>query len=169
MKFLNDLAFINGRLMVSSTDTDQIFYVDTESKSYGELVTKQPIHKPNGLAWDPERKVIYVCEYATDEKGKPSGRLLSVNPISREVTELSRERGQYDGLAYRDGALYYSDWSQDKKPEAIRRLDLKTGRSAPAATGPIEGTADFILYGPMIVAPGMTEKKIHIMPIGGKK
>ena len=169
MKFLNDLAFINGRLMVSSTDTDQIFYVDTESKSYGELVTKQPIHKPNGLAWDPERKVIYVCEYATDEKGKPSGRLLSVNPISREVTELSRERGQYDGLAYRDGALYYSDWSQDKKPEAIRRLDLKTGRSAPVATGPIEGTADFILYGPMIVAPGMTEKKIHIMPIGGKK
>ena len=33
MKFLNDLAFINGRLMASSTDTDQIFYVDTESKS----------------------------------------------------------------------------------------------------------------------------------------
>lgn len=24
MKFLNDLAFINGRLMVSSTDTNQI-------------------------------------------------------------------------------------------------------------------------------------------------
>lgn len=46
---------------------------------------------------------------------------------------------------------------------------MKTGRSAPVATGPIEGTADFILYGPMIVAPGMTEKKIHIMPIGGKK
>ena len=33
MKFLNDLAFINGRLMVSSTDTDQIFYVDTNTSS----------------------------------------------------------------------------------------------------------------------------------------
>lgn len=169
MKFLNDLAFINGRLMVSSTDTDQIFYVDTNTSSYGELVTKQPIYKPNGLAWDPERKVIYLCEYATDEKGKPSGRLLSINPVSREVTELSKERGQYDGLVYRDNALYYSDWSKDKKPEAIRRLDLKTGRSAPAATGPIEGAADFILYDSMIVVPGMAEKKIHIMPIGGKK
>lgn len=51
----------------------------------------------------------------------------------------------------------------------IRRLDLKTGRSAPAATGPIEGAADFILYDSMIVVPGMAEKKIHIMPIGGKK
>ena len=169
MKFLNDLAFINGRLMVSSTDTDQIFYVDTNTSSYGELVTKQPIYKPNGLAWDPERKVIYLCEYATDEKGKPSGRLLSINPVSREVTELSKERGQYDGLVYRDNALYYSDWSKDKKPEAIRRLDLKTGRSAPVATGPIEGAADFILYDSMIVVPGMAEKKIHIMPIGGKK
>ena len=168
MKFLNDLAFINGRLMVSSTDTDQIFYVDTNTSSYGELITKQPIYKPNGLAWDPERKVIYLCEYATDEKGKPSGRLLSINPVSREVTELSKERGQY-GLVYRDNALYYSDWSKDKKPEAIRRLDLKTGRSAPAATGPIEGAADFILYDSMIVVPGMAEKKIHIMPIGGKK
>ena len=79
MKFLNDLAFINGRLMVSSTDTNQIFYVDTNTSSYGELVTKQPIYKPNGLAWDPERKVIYLCEYATDEKGKPSGRLLPRN------------------------------------------------------------------------------------------
>lgn len=169
MKFLNDLAFIDGRLMASSTDTNQIFYVDTETKSYGELVTKQPIHGPNGLAWDPERKVIYVCEYSTDEKGKPNGRLLSINPISREVTELSKERGQYDGLVYRDGALYYSDWSQDKKPEAIRRMDLKTGRSTPVATGPIEGAADFILYDSMMIVPGMTEKKIHIMPIGGKK
>ncbi len=169
MKFLNDLAFINGRLMVSSTDTNQIFYVDTHTSSYGELVTKQPIYKPNGLAWDPERKVIYLCEYATDEKGKPSGRLLSINPVSREVTELSKERGQYDGLVYRDNALYYSDWSKDKKPEAVRRLDLKTGRSAPVATGPVEGAADFILYDSMMVVPGMTEKKIHIMPIGGKK
>lgn len=169
MKFLNDLAFINGRLMVSSTDTNQIFYVDTNTSSYGELVTKQPIYKPNGLAWDPERKVIYLCEYATDEKGKPSGRLLSINPVSREVTELSKERGQYDGLVYRDNALYYSDWSKDKKPEAVRRLDLKTGRSAPVATGPVEGAADFILYDSMMVVPGMTEKKIHIMPIGGKK
>ena len=65
------------------------------------------------------------------KKASPAEGSLSVNPISREVTELSRERGQYDGLAYRDGALYYNDWSQDKKPEAIRRLDLKTGRSAP--------------------------------------
>ena len=169
MKFLNDLAFINGRLMVSSTDTNQIFYVDTNTSSYGELVTKQPIYKPNGLAWDPERKVIYLCEYATDEKGKPSGRLLSINPVSREVTELSKERGQYDGLVYRDNALYYSDRSKDKKPEAVHRLDLKTGRSAPVATGPVEGAADFILYDSMMVVPGMTEKKIHIMPIGGKK
>ena len=68
-----------------------------------------------------------------------------------------------------DDALDSKIVVSDKKPEAIRRLDLKTGRSAPVATGPIEGTADFILYGPMIVAPGMTEKKIHIMPIGGKK
>ena len=78
-------------------------------------------------------------------------------------------RGQYDGLVYRDNALYYSDWSKDKKPEAVRRLDLKTGRSAPVATGPVEGAADFILYDSMMVVPGMTEKKIHIMPIGGKK
>lgn len=90
MKFLNDLAFINGRLMVSSTDTNQIFYVDTNTSSYGELVTKQPIYKPNGLAWDPERKVIYLCEYATDEKGKPSGRLLSINPFPGKSRNFPR-------------------------------------------------------------------------------
>lgn len=169
MKYLNDLAFINGRLMVTSTDTNQIFYVETATNSYGELVTKQPIYKPNGLAWDPDKKLIYLCECATDAKGNPSGRLLSINPISREVTELSKERGLYDGLVYRDHALYYSDRSKDKKPEAVRKLDLKSGRSVPVATTSIEGAADFTLYDSMIIIPGMTEKKIHITPIGGKK
>lgn len=169
MKFLNDLVFVNDRLMTSSTDTNQIFYVDTKTKSYAELVTKQPLNAPNGMAWDPENNILYVCEYAVDDKGKPCGRLLSIDLISREVTEVSKERGQYDGLAYRDGELYYSDWSQDKKPEAIRKLNLKTGRSVPVATAPVEGTADFVLYGPMIITPGMSEKKIHIMPIGVKK
>lgn len=136
MKFLNDLAFINGRLMVSSTDTNQIFYVDTNTSSYGELVTKQPIYKPNGLAWDPERKVIYLCEYATDEKGKPSGRLLSINPVSREVTELSKERGQYDGLVYRDNALYYSDWSKDKKTGSCPQAGSEDGAFRPGSYRP---------------------------------
>lgn len=54
MKFLNDLAFINGRLMVSSTDTNQIFYVDTNTSSYGELVPNSP--STSRTAWPGTRK-----------------------------------------------------------------------------------------------------------------
>lgn len=81
MKFLNDLAFINGRLMVSSTDTNQIFYVDTNTSSYGELVTKQPIYKPNGLAWDPERKVITSANTQRMKRANPADACSPSTPF----------------------------------------------------------------------------------------
>lgn len=168
LKYLNDIAYVGNRLLVSATDTNQIFYVDLQTESFGELIPKEPIFSPNGIAWDPEKKLIYICEYATDKQGKPNGRLLSINPVTREVTELTKERGLYDGLVYHDGELYFSDWSKDKKPEAIRCLNLKMKKSRPVATSPIEGAADFIIHGDMLIVPGLKEKKIHIMPLRKK-
>ncbi len=170
VNFLNDLALINGRFMVSATDTDQLYYVDFDTCSYGEFIPKQRIFKPNGLTWAPDKKLIYVCEYDEDEKTKkPSGRLLSISPVTREVTEVSQLRGMYDGLAYRDNILYVSDWKQGKNTKAIQIINLKSGISKAAATAPIAGPADFTVYGNMLIVPGMEEKKIHLMPLGGKK
>lgn len=90
MKFLNDLAFINGRLMVSSTDTNQIFYVDTNTSSYGELVTKQPIYKPNGLAWDPERKVITSANTQRMKKANPADACSPLTPFPGKLRNFPR-------------------------------------------------------------------------------
>ncbi len=169
MHFLNDMAIINGRFMVSATDTDQLFYVDFDTQSYGELRPKQKIYMPNGLAWDADRKLIYMCEYMKDAKGKATGRLVSIHPVTREVTELSRERGSFDGLIYHQGELYYSDWEFSKHAKAVRKMNLKSGISKPVATAPVDGAADFTVYGNKLIVPGMTERKIHIMDIGTKK
>ncbi len=170
VNFLNDLVKINyGRMVVSATDTNQLFILDPVTNTYAELVTKEPLNAPNGLAWDPNTKTLYVCEYSTDDKGKPNGRILTVNILTGEVSEVSSAKGQFDGIAIHNGNLYVSDWAKSGKPGAIQRCTLKAAnRSYDTAAQAVDGPADFTIFNNMIVIPGMKEKKIHIQPIPKK-
>lgn len=89
-----------------------------------------------------------------------------MNPVDGKVTELTNRnrelRGQFVGLALRDGELYFSDWSKDKTPEAIRKYNLERERMSNVATSAMQGAAQFVLRGNQIIIPAAKDKKIIV-------
>lgn len=168
--FLNDLVITPSCVIVSATDKNVLYKVEPLTSTYAPLVTSIPLVGPNGMVWDPVNKKVIVCEYATSDKGKHIGRILTVDPSTGE-TEVIFDRiiGQFDGLALKDGKLYISDWSQGKKPEAILEIDVKTGARKPFAAMAIEGPADMIIEQGALIVPGMIDKHIHVIPLPEKK
>lgn len=168
---LNGIARMDDRFIITCTDKNRLYFVDPTSFTYAELVTKQPIFAPSGVVWDSEARMIYICEnaYETDRRDRKTstGRLLAVNPVTGETTELKLRmdkelRGQFAGLALQDGELYFSDWSKDKTPEAIRKYNLKTKVVTNVATAPMQAVSDFAVRGKQLVIPALIDQKIFI-------
>lgn len=177
---LNGIDRMDDRLIVTCTDKNRLYFVDPTSFTFAELVTKEPIAAPSGVVWDSETRMIYICENAfeTDRRDRktPTGRLLGINPITGEVTELKLRmdkelRGQFTGLALKDGELYFADWSKDKTPEAIRKYNLKTKVVTNVATAPMQAVSDFAVRGRQLIIPALIDQKIFIanMPVERKR
>ncbi len=150
-------------LYVSATDLNKIYAVNPQKKTFSELKTSEPVKGPNGLVWDRNEKILYVCEYCTDADGKPAGRLLSCNPKTGEVKSLSSYKGELDGLALYQGDLYFSDWAVKDRPGAVSKLNLKSGDVSPVTTQTMNGPADFcITQDGIIIVPAMVDKKVWL-------
>lgn len=162
-KFLNDTVWADGILYVSATDLNKIYAVNPQKKTYSELKTSEPVKGPNGLVWDRNEKILYVCEYCTDADGKPAGRLLRCNPKTGEVKSLSSYKGELDGLALYQGDLYFSDWAAKDRPGAVGKLNLNSGDVSPVTTQTMNGPADFcITQDGIIIVPAMVDKKVWL-------
>ena len=162
-KFLNDTVWADGVLYVSATDLNKIYAVNPQKKTYSELKTSEPVKGPNGLVWDRDEKILYVCEYCTDADGKPAGRLLRCNPKTGEVKSLSSYKGELDGLALYRGDLYFSDWAAKDRPGAVSKLNLESGDISPVTTQTMNGPADFcITLDGIIIVPAMVDKKVWV-------
>lgn len=175
---LNGIAKMDDRLIVTCTDKNRLYYIDPVSFTYAQLVTKEPIFAPSGVVWDAEKKLIYIAECAveTDSRGRetPSGRILSVHPVTGEIAELEMRmgrklRGQFAGLALKDGELYFSDWSIDKKPETIRKYNFKSMAITNAATAPMQKVTEFAVRGNQLIIPASLDKKIFIANLPAEK
>ncbi len=167
---MTSVAKMDDRLIAACMDQNRLYFIDETSVTFAELVTSEPLNSPSGIVWDSKNQTLYVCEAAVevDRRGKetPVGRILAVNPVDGKVTEImnrNRElRGQFVGLALRDGDLYFSDWSKDKTPEAIRKYNLERERISNVATSAMQGVAQFVLRGNQIIIPAAKEKKIIV-------
>jgi DNA-binding beta-propeller fold protein YncE len=178
MTYLDGLVSLgDGRIIMAARDLNRIYIADTRSMTYAEIVTKIPLNAPSSLAWDPKKRLLYVAEFASVEKNgkeEPTGRLLSVNILTGDVTPLEgvagrKILGKFSGIAVDGDDVYFSDWTQDGKPEVIRRLELKSGRVTSVATQAMRGLVHFVLRGNQIIAPSVTEKKIYIFDLKKKK
>lgn len=169
---LDGAASMGDRIVITCTDKNRIYYADTASRTFAELITNEPLQSPSGVVWDPENKVIYVAECSAVEtskngKKKPTGRLLAVNPDTGEVTELEGKglskrviRGQFCALALKDGELYFSDFSQDKRPETIRKYNLKTKAITNVATFAMQKVTGLAFEGNTLFAACAGDGKI---------
>lgn len=174
LKGLTCVARMPDRLIVSCTDKNKLYFVDAGSRSFGEFVPKEKIYSPMGIVWDPDNKVLYLAECAEekDERGhvKPSGRLLAINSLIGEVNELKPRsgkplRGKFSALALKDGELYFSDWVNDNKPEAIRKYNLKTGHVSNVATVPMQKVTGLTFQGDQLIITSAQDNSIIIMTL----
>lgn len=170
MKFLNTLVFLgDGRIITSCTDRNKLYICDPRTKTYAEIVTKIPLNKPTGMAWDAVNKVLYVAENDTGEEKKksvPKGRLMKVSITTGDVTVMestfNKFKGEYGSLQLVDNELYFSDYSKNKKPEAISKINLKSNRVTKVARSSMEDVPIFVIRGNQYIAPSLKDKKIII-------
>lgn len=175
-KYLNDIVEDDDFLYVSATDIGKIFRVSLRDGSYEELKTAEPLDSPNGLAIEDD--VLYVAEFAKAH-GAPAGKIKAI-PLRgvgpRPVFVIYNVSGLYDGLEIEDEEdlfgnetdwLYFSDWAENGKAGAVRKLNLRTREVKDVMTGftgvvPANGPADFIVEDGKIWLPAMVDKKVII-------
>ena len=170
MKYLNGVVLLgDGRVITSCTDRNKIYISDPRTKTYGELVTKVPLNKPAGLAWDAENKILYIAENDAGEEKKKivgKGRLLKMDIVTGDVTAMestfNKFRGQYGNLQLVDNELYFSDWMKNKTPEALQKVNLKSNRVTKLARSAMQDVAGFVIRGNQYIAPSMKDQKIII-------
>lgn len=172
-KYLNDIAEEDDFLYVSATDIGKIFRINLRNGAYEEIPTAEPLNAPNGLA--VEDNVLYVAEYATDAAGAPAGKIKAIPLLgagARPVSVVYNVSGLYDGIAIEDEEdlfgnetdwLYFSDWAENGKPGAVKKLNLRT-REVKDVLGsvPANGPADFIIEDDKLWLPAMIDKKIIV-------
>lgn len=170
MKYLNAVVLLgDGRIITSCTDRNKLYICDPRTRTYGELVTKVPLNKPSGLAWDAVNKVLYVGENDVGEEKKKivgKGRLLKVDITTGDVIPMestfNKFLGQYGHLQLQGNELYFSDWAKNKTPEAIQKVNLKSNRVTKVARAAMQDVGGFLIRGNQYIAPSMKDQKIFI-------
>lgn len=142
-KFLNDITIKNkNTLFVSSSDTDSIFEVNLEDKTYKKLVD---FNAANGLHY--EDNILYAAELGSSSKKMfdAKGKLYKIDLTTNKKTLLSGYEGVLDGVQKVGNKIFVSDWVNFKNSGVVRIYDLKTKEESVLGTNSLSGSADFII------------------------
>lgn len=165
-QFLNDIAAQNAQtLYVSATSSDKIARIDINKKSY-HFLDLPKLNGPNGLAFGENSNTLYCVGFGTDNK--PNGLIyeITLDPISRGI--VNGYSGHIDGVQYRDGSLYISDWIAFEKNGLIKKVDLASGDVSTVDLGqPLGGPADIALdpNSGKLYIPALLENKFYIVTL----
>ncbi|WP_415714706.1 SMP-30/gluconolactonase/LRE family protein [Maridesulfovibrio sp.] len=165
--FLNDIVVLSAdELLVSATDTGALYMIKTgSSPQLSKVDVVGEIYGTNGLCFDPQSRTVYFASFGRDHKptgfiGKGSfkdGKFISEKVYSK--------KGLYDGIAFYNGTLLFSDWVAAEKKGIIIQKNLETNETVEIDLGEkIGGPADFYLdsKGKRLWIPMMMENKIMI-------
>ena len=165
--FLNDIVVLDkGELLVSATDTGALYLVKTgEHPGLSKVEVAGEIYGTNGLCFDPQSKTVYFASFGKDHK--PTGFIGkgSFKDGKLVFKKVYSEKGLYDGIAFCEGKLLFSDWVASSKKGIIIQEDMETGKISKVDLGEkIGGPADFYLdlKGKRLWIPMMMENKVMI-------
>ncbi|WP_419783332.1 hypothetical protein [Maridesulfovibrio sp.] len=166
--FLNGMTAIGeGKLLISAMDIGALFVVNTAPKAnFSRLDCDTDLYGPNGLSYDPKTGTVYICSFGKDHQ--PNGIVgkghIEGNQFIFEKT--CQKSGFYDGMAYNEGEIVFSDWVDFKKEGVLICQNLSTGELTILDLGEkIGGPADFYLdtKANRIWIPMMLENKVMIV------
>lgn len=156
---LNDVTSDGETVYVSDMMANAIWrYTDGTFEKWLESET---LSLPNGLFWDDNRLLVgswgsgIGANFSTEEPGS----LLAVNPETMEISVISQEVGNIDGVARVGDRLVLSDW-----PAGKIYAVTEDGTATEILSGPA-GFADISAHGNVIYIPHMTEGRIEAVAI----
>lgn len=143
VSFLNDVAVKDkNTLIVSATDSGEIYTVDIKNKSK-KLLTKLPT--ANGVWYDNGRAFAVSLGTTPQNLFGGGGKLYEINLKNGKLSPLCKADGILDGVDVLDGVVYYSDWVKLGNDGIIRTYNLKTKAEGILSTEKINGAADFYI------------------------
>ncbi|WP_319758982.1 hypothetical protein [Maridesulfovibrio sp.] len=165
--FLNDIVVLSAdELLASATDTGALYKIKLgESPRISLVDVTGEIYGTNGLCLDPQSRSVYFASFGRNHK--PTGFIGKGNFVDgRFVCEkVYSKKGLYDGIAFHDGNLLFSDWVAAEKKGIIVSKNMETGEVSEVDLGEkIGGPADFYLdlNGKRLWIPMMLEGKVMI-------
>lgn len=172
--FVNDVIVLNDMVLVSVTNTGNLYLIDFEHAD--QLHTAVPklvgtIPGANGLAeWSG---TLYVASYNPNEVPNEQNVIYSIDLTAEDpepVNLIGDRVGQYDGLAVTpDGKrLYFSNWKNAEGKPEIGYVDLGGGENQVHVLDlPIEltGPADISIMDGFLYVPDLPSHQLFIIEL----
>lgn len=188
--FLNDVCAAGpGKLLVTATDKNQVYVVDTEHKTATNIVFDKAPNGPNGVLFlqTEDDAHLLLAEWGGDNK--PNGNLMSCEldmTTLKAANEPAPENfpvkdGYLDGIAIMNDengnpqSVLFTDWVAFKPEGRLYWLGGAGGRPALAALqipqGPVGGPADFFFEpkSRVIALPCMLEGRVLLLKVEPSK
>ncbi|MCX6880802.1 MAG: hypothetical protein NTW21_44425 [Verrucomicrobia bacterium] len=185
VQLLNDVCAASaGKLLVSATDKNKVYVVDTEQKTFAEIGFDKAPSGPNGLLYAKGDDGAYLILVEWGRDNQPNGNLKGYR-LDRTLLKATYEAapegfpvkdGYLDGIAVlcddqgEPQSLLYSDWVA-LKPEGklfwVGMDDpiIRTELTIPK--GPPGGPADFFLEAKsaVLALPCMLEGRVLLLQL----
>lgn len=166
--FVNDLASVAGIVLVTVTNTGNVYGIDaSDIDNLGQVQLMGNVPGANGIAVHAGK--IYIASY--NASGVPSGEniiyaadIVEGAPQLRPLIE-GLEPAQYDGIAVsEDGAtLYFSAWGGENGGGAVYSYNLIDGGAVKKLDLGVEltGPADILVKDGYLFVPDLPCSKLY--------
>ena len=158
---LNDVVALGSEVLLASDNVrGTIWRIDLLSHTADEFARIDPsLGSPNGLLAKGDKLLITTF----DLSGKVSGRVLSMNLKSREISIFADMKGVFYGIARgKDGEILISDWGEDLLSGKIWRIGTD-GCVLKLDLGAMQRPADISSDGKVLLIPKTLENKVGLI------
>lgn len=164
--FVNDIAYSDGSIFVSVTNTGNIYKIGINNPATIELSAPQlwaNVIGANGLLVDNGK--MYVASYPANGVTTEDNVVYIIDDIATpQPQKLIQASGQYDGLAISEDKelLYVSNWS----PAGVIAVNLSTKEIEPVSTlAELVGPADISVVNGALFIPDLPNSRVVVVPI----
>ena len=158
---LNDVVALGSEVLLASDNArGRIWRIDLLSRTADEFARIDPsLGSPNGLLAKGDKLLITTF----DLSGKVSGRVLSMDLKSREISIFADMKGVFYGIARgKNGEILISDWGEDLLSGKIWRIDAN-GQIRKINLGAMQRPADISSDGKVLLIPKTLENKVELI------
>lgn len=165
--FANHIVVVGDMLLLSVTNSNRVLALSLNedgSPAADKFEDYFTVAAPNGMLYHEGR--LFVASYNTSGTPSAENVIYMVDDFSNpEPKRFVERKGQYDGLAFHDGWLYFSDWVG----ALVGRVELTNPDNiemlSPELEVPLAGPAQIAIKGNRLFVPDLPNSRVVILDI----